>query len=533
MNYELLEALNQIAREKNVDREVLIETLMAGLLQAARRKYGLSAHIDMRFDRDRGLIEAHLIRRVVGQVEDAGQEIRLEEARELRSDAAIGEEIRQDLDVSEFGRSAASAAKHVLVQRVREAERDRIYEEFHGREGELMRGVVQQVDRRNVLVRVDGVEAILPEREALHRDRFRQGDHITSMLLEVDRLARGPQVILTRSHSDFLRRLFENEVPEISEKIVEIRSIAREAGARAKVGVYSHDDRVDAVGACVGVKGSRVQNIVRELGGERIDIVPWSSDAALFVTRALSPARVVRVDVDEDAGAVTVVVGDDQLSLAIGKGGQNVRLAMKLTGWSINLVSEAELLGPASLEDAADFDLEDIAESLGPKLTEKLIQAGLETARDVINADEERLLEIEGVGPKIAEKVRTTVSEMYDGRLEAARAEREHHPVAAAAGGEVDLDALLSKTETTTDAETTAELPAEEPLEAPVADDAPGSEDVPDPGSEAMGEPPAAEERDADAIEGAEVVDEAPHSEDGEGDPERTSGAAPAKDSAT
>jgi N utilization substance protein A len=359
-----------------------------------------------------------LTRRVVGVVEDASLEISLEDAREIKPEVRPGEELLTELDIQEFGRGAATAAKQVLIQRVREAERERVYEEFHDRVGELVHGVVQQVDRRNVLMRVDGVEAILPEREALFRDRFRQGDHITAMLLDVDRMAKGPQVALSRSHPDFLRRLFEHEVPEIAEKIVEIRSIARESGSRSKVAVFSHDDRVDAVGACVGVKGSRVQNVVRELGGERIDIVPWSSDPALFVTRALSPAKVQRVDVDEDTGGVSVIVPDDQLSLAIGKGGQNVRLAMKLTSWNIELVSDQQLAEARAPEEAADFDLEEIEDRLGPKLTERLIQAGLETARDVLSSSEAGLQEIEGIGPKTADKVMTAVREVYAERLE-------------------------------------------------------------------------------------------------------------------
>ncbi len=425
MNYELLEALNQIAREKNVDREVLVETLIAGLLSAARKRYGLTANIDIHFDRDRGRIEAKLIREITTEVEDPTLEVSLDEALEINPAAKVGEELHVDLDIQEFGRGAVTAAKQVLIQRVREAEREKVYEEFQDRVGELVRGVVQQVDRRNVLVRVDRTEAILPEREALHRDRFCQGEHLTAMVLEVDRMAKGPQVILTRTRPDFLRRLFESEVPEIAEKIVEIRSIAREPGSRSKVAVFSHDDRVDAVGACVGVKGSRVQNIVRELGGERIDIVPWSSDPALFVTRALSPAKVQRIEVDEANASVTVVVADDQLSLAIGKGGQNVRLAMKLAGWNIDLVSEGQAAEKRALEEIADFDLEEVAARIGPKLTERLIQAGLETARDIMNTTADALQEIEGVGPKSAEKVMTIVREEYAEKVEAYRKEQK------------------------------------------------------------------------------------------------------------
>jgi len=444
MNYELLEALNQIAREKNVDREVVIETLMAGLLQAARRRYGPSANIDIRFDKDRGKIDATLTLRVVAEVEDEGLEISLDDARDINPAARPGDEVPTVLDVAVFSRAAIGAAKHTLVQRVREAERERVYDEFHGRANELVHGIVQQVERRNVLVRVDGVEAILLEREAISRDRFRQGDHITALLLDVDRMAKGPQLILSRAHPEFLKRLFESEVPEIAEKIVEIRCISREPGSRSKVGVYSNDDRVDAVGACVGVKGSRVQNIVRELGGERIDIVPWSSDTALFVTRALSPAKVQRVEVHEDRGAVTVIVAEDQLSLAIGKGGQNVRLATKLTGWTIELLSDARLAEDRAAEEIADFDLEEIGDRLGPKMTERLIQAGLERALDVTKAGAPGLQAIEGVGPKIAQKVLDTVREEYETRLDRARNSKTPSPAgpgAASSNGGTDIRA--------------------------------------------------------------------------------------------
>ncbi len=513
MNYELLEALNQIAREKNVDREVLVETLIAGLLSAARKRYGLSANIDVHFDRDRGRIEAKLIRHVVSQVEDESLEVSLEDAREADSKMKIGSEFHTELDIQEFGRGAVTAAKQVLIQRVREAEREKVYEEFQDRVGELVRGVVQQVDRRNVLVRVDRTEAILPEREALHRDRFCQGEHITAMVLEVDRQAKGPQVILTRSRPDFLRRLFESEVPEINEKIVEVRSIAREPGSRSKVAVFSHDDRVDAVGACVGVKGSRVQNIVRELGGERIDIVPWSSDPALFVTRALSPAKVQRVDVDEENGSVTVVVVDDQLSLAIGKGGQNVRLAMKLSGWSIDLVSEGQAAEKRALEEIADFDLEGISDRLGPKLTERLIQAGLETARDILHTTPEALQAIEGVGPKSAEKALANVRECYEEKVEAYRQEREAARALEAAKAE-DLEddeeeELETVDATGADGQDAAPQEADEGDGVSLAEDEVAEDDSPETESSAdtdVSEPASETETDADAGDEEEAV---------------------------
>jgi N utilization substance protein A len=291
----------------------------------------------------------------------------------------------------------------VLIQRVREAERDRVFQEYSGRIGSLVRGVVQQVDRGNVIVKLDRAEGLLPAREQIPRDHHRQGDYVRAVVLDVDKMAKGPQVILSRTHPDFLRRLFESEVPEIADRIVEIRAVAREAGARSKISVYSKDPRVDAVGSCVGLKGSRVQSIVRELGGERIDIVPWSTDAAVFVSRALSPAKVLDVRVLEEENRMQVVVADDQLSLAIGKGGQNARLAAKLTGWRIDLISRSEDIKRSSAEKAARIDIETV-EGLGPRLREALVQAGVESVQELLALEPERLLAIPGVGEKTAEK---------------------------------------------------------------------------------------------------------------------------------
>src|SRR5882672_2963114 len=342
MNYELMEAMAQIAREKSVDKAILVETLEAGLLSAGRKRFGPNANIEVRFDETSGRIVMRLKRSVVEDADDLGIEVDLAEARTIDADIQIGQELVQELSLEDLGRNAIAAAKQVLVQRVREAERERIYEDYHDRVGEMVRGTVQQVDRGNIYVKLDRSEAILPPREQIARDRYHQGDHIKAYIIAVDKLARGPQIILSRTHPEFLRRLFEAEVPEVAEKIIEIKGIAREPGSRAKVSVVSNDDKIDAVGACVGIKGSRVQAIVRELGGEKIDIVPWSHDPVVFVTRSLSPAKVLEAQVIDQEQKILVTVADDQLSLAIGKGGQNARLAAKLTGWKIDLISKSE-----------------------------------------------------------------------------------------------------------------------------------------------------------------------------------------------
>jgi N utilization substance protein A len=278
-NYELLDAFGQIMREKSVDKAVLIETLEAGLLSAARRKFGAACEVEVKFDEESGTIKMALLKKVVEQVTDDSCEITLEDAKGVSKKAVMGSTVAISLSVAEFGRNAIQAAKQVLIQRVREAEREKVYEIFHDKIGTLVTGTVQQVDRGNVIMKLERSEAIMPSKEMMRRDRYRQGDHVRAVVLSVDKSAKGPQVTLSRTRPEFVRRLFEGEVPEIAEGIVEIKGIAREAGARSKVSVSSNDDKVDAVGACVGIKGTRVQSIVRELGGERIDVISWSSDS--------------------------------------------------------------------------------------------------------------------------------------------------------------------------------------------------------------------------------------------------------------
>ncbi len=404
MNYEIIDALGQIAREKSVDRQLLIETLEAGLLSAAKKKFGANAMVGVRFDDQKGVIEMWLTKNVVETIEDESLDMTLEAARGVDPNAEIGQQVMIPLDIAEFGRNAIQAAKQVLVQRVREAEREMVYDEYVDKVGSLVRGVVQQVDRGSVIVKINLTEAVIPARELINRDRFRQRDHVRAYVLAVDKQSKGPQVILSRTHPTLLVKLFEAEVPEIAEGIVEMKSVAREAGHRSKIAVYSRDDRIDAVGACVGIKGSRVQSIVRELGGERIDIVPWSSDPVLFVSRALNPAKVIQASMDEEEHKITVVVADDQLSLAIGKGGQNARLAAKLTSWNIDLVSQSDVEARRKAQSSSDVAVEDI-EGLTPKLAQKLVASGLETAAEVTRAGLDGLMAVEGVGEKTAEKI--------------------------------------------------------------------------------------------------------------------------------
>jgi N utilization substance protein A len=355
-------------------------------------------------DRAEGEIKVFLTKKVVENVTNPGQEMTAEEAEEYYEDVEIGQVLDVPMPFEDFGRNAIATAKQILIQRVREAERQKIYQEYKDRGGELVTGNVQQIDKGNIIVNLGRAEAVIPPREQIKKEKFRQGDKIRAVIIDVQDTNRGPQITMSRGSIEFLKKLFEMEVPEIAEKIIDIKAVAREAGERSKVAVYSNDDRIDAVGACVGVKGVRVQNIVRELNNERIDIVPFSTEPMIFVTKALAPAKIVNVDVYPAEKKMLVAVADDKLSLAIGKAGQNARLAAKLTGWKINIMSATEYDALKKSEEEEKIDIETI-EDLGAKMIQKLLQSGFESAQDVVNADKERLLKIEGIGDKTADKI--------------------------------------------------------------------------------------------------------------------------------
>lgn len=417
---EILEALKHIAREKSVDRQLLIETLQSGLLSAAKKKYSTAADVEVKFQESTGEIRIRVHKKVVQVAIDLAGEIDYEEALQIDPMARLGSTVPVEVPVGEMGRAAIMAAKQVLVQRVREAERENVYDEYVDRVGQVVSGTVSQVDRGSVIVKIGRTEAIIPPREVINRDRFKIGDPVRALLLEVDKNMRGPQLVLSRTHPEFVRRLFENEVPEIFERVVEIRDIAREPGSRTKISVVSHDDRVDPVGACVGMKGARVQSIVRELGGERIDIVPWSPDAKIFVSRALSPARAIDVYVDEEEKRVTVVVPDDQLSLAIGTRGQNARLAHRLTGFAIDLRSQSQMHaaeGPSG--GMPELDLDELAKELGPRTVERLVKAGKETLQDVMRTSVDELMAIPGIGEKTASRLLSLGGQILEERAAA------------------------------------------------------------------------------------------------------------------
>jgi N utilization substance protein A len=410
MGFEIIQALKQIAREKDVDEGLIIETLIAGLVSAARKKYGPESNIVVDVDQEAGRITVHRVRTVVESVEDPQLEVSLEEAREEEPGIAVGDGLRLEIPLVDFGRNAIQAAKQVVIQRVREAERDRVFDEFEGRIGEIVTGGVQQIDRGNIIVNIGRTEAILLQREQIPREQFRQGNSIKAYILDVSKTSKGPPVMLSRSNPEFLRKLFEIEVPEIKEGIVEIKAVARDPGSRSKIAVHSNDDKVDAVGACVGMKGSRVQTVVRELGGERIDVVLWSGDPIEFVTRALSPAQVVLAEMDDDESKVTVVVADDQLSLAIGRGGQNARLAARLTNLKIDLINESQYAERLEFQKRPRVAVADI-EGIGEKTRAKLVEAGYETADQLAAATPGDLTAISGIGGKMAVKIIAAAAE--------------------------------------------------------------------------------------------------------------------------
>lgn len=339
---EILQIADAVAREKSIDRSIVIASMEDALQKAARSRYGQETEVRAEINPKSGEVRFSRLLLVVDLVDNDATQISIEDARKRNPAAQVGDWISETLPPFDFGRIAAQSAKQIIVQKVREAERDRQYEEFKDRIGEIVNGVVKRVEYGNVIVDLGRGEAIIRRDEMIPRETFRPGDRVRAYVYDVRREQRGPQIFLSRTHPQFMAKLFRQEVPEIYDGVIEVKSVARDPGSRAKIAVISRDSSIDPVGACVGMRGSRVQAVVGELQGERIDIIPWSADAATFIVNALQPAEVVKVVLDEDSARIEVVVPDDQLSLAIGRRGQNVRLASQLTGWDIDILTEAE-----------------------------------------------------------------------------------------------------------------------------------------------------------------------------------------------
>ncbi len=424
--------IDQIAKDKGIEKRVIIGALEEAMKQAARRKYGQEKEIEARFNEELGEIELFEFRTVVENLTDPENQILIAPARALDPEAEEGDQIGVKLDTTDFGRILAQTAKQVIIQRVRDAERDNVYEEYKDRKGEVVNGIVRRFEKGALIVDLGRAEAVLPPKEQVPRESYRPGDRIRAYVLDITKATKGPQIILSRSCTQMLTKLFEQEVPEIYEGIVSIVAVAREPGGRSKIAVASRDSDVDPVGACVGMKGSRVQAVVQELRGERIDIVPWSPDAARYVCSALSPAQVSKVIIDEQAKSMDVIVPDDQLSLAIGRKGQNVRLAVQLTGWRIDIKSESKMREVARwLAEAVS-----VVEGCGEPEAELLLQRGITSLEDLADCDAEFLSSLPGIDDAGAAAIKARALE-----LAREKAEQEAREAAERAAEEARLAA--------------------------------------------------------------------------------------------
>jgi N utilization substance protein A len=424
---DMLAAVRELSNTKQLDRAELHALLQDGIMAALAKKYGANVQAEVDIDEGKGEIRIVLLKTVVETVEDPSKEISLDDARSYDDSFEPGDVLEEPIDFAVFGRAAVQAAKQRIIQRVREGERTKIRDEFSTRVGELLSGEVQQIERGKLVVMLNKfreAEAIIPYREQNHREHFHQGEPIRAVLKRVEETPKGPRLILSRGDPMFVKALFKLEVPEIQQGIVEIRASAREVGSRTKIAVFSRDDSIDPVGACVGLKGSRVQAVVNELGGERIDIVPWSPDPERFAKLALAPARVARVFSDPANKTIQAVVDEDQLSLAIGRNGQNVRLASELTGWKIDLYSSREWMErggeqqlfaplPEEAEDMADVSLAEIG-GLSPAVVAVLEDAGYRTFNDIIDLEREDFLRLAGIAPEEADRLMALIAELTE-----------------------------------------------------------------------------------------------------------------------
>lgn len=431
--------LELVAKEKDIPKEVLVKAIEDAIETAAHKAFGENRELEANFNADTGAVDLLQFMEVVDEVDFPERELTLDQARLVDPDAEVGDElgfqifyldkdkakaeeedrkhgdllgIQQSRQV--FGRIAAQTAKQVILQRVREAERSRVYDEYKDRQGELVTGRARRFEKGNVIVALPRAEGILPAREQMHRESYRAGDRVQAYVKEVRSDARGPQIVLSRTDPGLIYKLFEMEVPEIYEGIVKLRAVAREPGERTKIAVASTDTDVDPVGACVGIKGSRVQAVVQELKGEKIDIVPWSEDIAKFVCNAIAPADVVRVLIDERNEAIELIVPDDQLSLAIGRRGQNVRLASQLVGWRIDINAESKI---AELKDELRYYLTQHMTALDADQIEFMFRLGFHSAENIINADASELTAIPGVDEELAEELQEVCEDLLEARV--------------------------------------------------------------------------------------------------------------------
>ncbi|MEY4999651.1 MAG: hypothetical protein RIS00_1695 [Pseudomonadota bacterium] len=431
---ELLAIANAVASEKMIDKAIVVEALEEAIQRAARARYGAENDIRAKLDTQTGDLRLWRVVEVVEVVDDYFKQVDLKQAEKLQKGAAVGDFIVDPLPPVDLGRIDAQSAKQVIFQKVRDAERERQYEEFKDRAGEVITGVVKSVEFGHVVVDLGRAEGVIRRDQQIPREVVRNGDRVRALILKVVRENRGPQILLSRAHPDFMKKLFAQEVPEIYDGIIEIKAAARDPGSRAKIGVISYDSSIDPVGACVGMKGSRVQAVVQEMQGEKIDIIPWSDDAATFIVNALQPATVSRVVIDEEEGRIEVVVPDDQLSLAIGRRGQNVRLASQLTGRAIDIMTEAESSEKRQKEFVERSEMFQQELDVDETLAQLLVAEGFSELEEVAYVAVDEIAGIEGFDEELAEELQNRAIEALDRKEEAARTTRRELGVEDALG---------------------------------------------------------------------------------------------------
>ncbi len=514
MSSEIFQAIEQVGREKGIEVDIIIQAVEDAYAAAAKKYFRTKEDLGARFDRDTGSLAVFARKKIVDEVTNPDLEISPDDAQSMNlpsNEEGIVEIMKPREELQQLGRIAAQAAKQIIFQKVREAERDNIYKEYAGRIGEMINGLVKRFERGNIIVDLGRTEALLPKKEQSKAERYSQGDRLRAVIVDVDRNAKGPQVIISRTDERILTKLFEMEVPEIYDGTVAIERAVRDPGDRAKVAVRSKDRDVDPVGACVGMKGSRVQSIIRELRGEKIDIVEYSDDISTFVTNALNPAKINRVQLtDPENMALEVVVDDEQLSLAIGKKGQNVRLASRLVGWKIDIKSEQEKKREVEAEMermVRDTREMESLQAVGEKTVQRLVEAGFRSLDSIVAAQVEGLTQVPGIGPKTAEKVLAAAEELLANRAEREEAERLRQEQEAAedaarrAEEEAEEDAARRAEEEAAAAVTSAGAAQEETAEEVAAL---GAEET---GSDEAGGSPA-ENADAPDDEAGGAVDE-------------------------
>ncbi len=429
---DIKRVVEQISRDKGIERNILIEALEEALKSAARKKFGNKIDIETQYNGKTGEIEVFQFKEVADVITDPDTQMSLVEGRKLDPECEIGDSLGMKMDTAVFGRIAAQSAKQVIIQKMKDAEREAVYSSFVDRKGDIINGIVQRIEHGNIIVNLGQTEAVLPADQQIPKESYRRGDRLRAYIQDVKEESRGPQVILSRTHPNFLINLFKTEVPEISEGIVVIKGAAREPGVRAKFSVVSNDSDIDPVGACVGVKGSRVQSVVQELRGEKIDIIPWHMDAAKYVCNALAPAEILRVIIDETKHAMEVIVPDEFLSIAIGKRGQNVRLASKLTGWQLDVKSEKQYTDTMK----ENYDVLAALPGMSPSLADILCEKGFYSIEELSHASVEDIADIEALDEEMALNLISAARQAFSG----SQKKRRSGDKTASAGKAVDIE---------------------------------------------------------------------------------------------